>query len=96
MLGVARSPVYSRRRQVSAEHLELMRLIGKEYLCTPVYGSRRITANLRRNGHWVNRKRVQRLMGWHAVYPGPRTTRVNQNHRIYRYLLRGLDIDRPH
>lgn len=83
---------------MSAEDLDLMRLIDEEYLRTPVYGSRRMTAYLRRNGHLVNRKRVQRLMrlmGLHAVYPRPRTTRVNQDHHVYPYLPRGLDIHRP-
>lgn len=98
MLGISRSTVYYHPRPVSAEDLELMRLMDEEYLRTPVYGSRRMTAYLRRNGHLVNRKRVQRLMrlmGLHAVYPRPRTTRVNQDHHVYPYLLRGLDIHRP-
>ena len=36
--------------------------MGRQYLKTPYYGSRRMTAWLRAQGHQVNRKRVRRLM----------------------------------
>ena len=39
-----------------------MALIDQQYLKTPFYGSRRMTAWLRNHGHQVNRKRVRRLM----------------------------------
>ena len=53
---------------------------------------------LRREGHAINRKRVQRLMrrmGIVALGPKPRTTKPAPGHRIFPYLLRGLAIDRP-
>lgn len=74
-----------------------MRLIDEQYLATPFYGSRRMTAWLERRGESVNRKRVQRLMrimGLEAIHPGPRTTTRNPDHKIYPYLLRGVPIDR--
>src|SRR5512142_1320256 len=46
----------------SGENLRLMRLIDEQFLKTPFYGSRRMTACLERSGETVNRKRVQRLM----------------------------------
>ena len=54
-----------------------MRLIDQQFLRTPFYGSRRMTASLERSGETVNRKRVQRLMalmGLDAIFPKPRTT----------------------
>ena len=75
-----------------------MRLIDEQYTRCPFYGSRRIAAWLRTEGHEVNRKRVQRLlrlMGLEAMYPKPRTTRRCPNHKVYPYLLRGLPITRP-
>jgi transposase InsO family protein len=48
--------------EVSACELELMALIDGQYLRTPFYGSRRITAWLQTQGDLVNRRRVQRLM----------------------------------
>lgn len=49
-------------------------------------------------GLTVNHKRVFRLMklmGIEAIYPKPRTTVREPEHRVYPYLLRDLLIDRP-
>ena len=43
--------------------LELLALIDAEYTRHPFYGSRKMVVYLCNLGHWVNRKRVQRLMG---------------------------------
>ncbi len=64
----------------------------------PVYGSRRLTAVLRREGLMVNRKRVSRLlqlMGVEAIYPKASTSQAGEGHRIYPYLLRNLEINGP-
>jgi putative transposase len=34
-------------------------------------------------------------MGIEAIYPSPRTSKPNPDHRIYPYLLKGLEIDCP-
>ena len=65
---------------------------------TPFYGSRRMTAILKRDGYEVNRKRVQRLMremGIEALYPKRKTSVGDAEHKVYPYLLRGLEIERP-
>jgi putative transposase len=75
-----------------------MRLMDEEHLRRPFFGSRNMTTFLRRAGETVNRKRVQRLMrlmGIEAFYPKPRTTRRNMEHRVFPYLLRGVEIVRP-
>ena len=98
LLGISRSSMYYQRKALGAYDLELMRLIDAEHLRTPVYGSRRMSAHLNRQGYAVNRKRVQRLMremGLQAIYPKPCTSRPGMGHRIYPYLLRGRVIDRP-
>jgi putative transposase len=46
----------------------IMALIDRQYLARPYYGSRRMAAWLATQGHWVNRKRVQRLRGLVAIY----------------------------
>lgn len=63
----------------------------------PVYGYRRICAQLNREDIVVNRKRVQRLMQESqicAIYRKPKMSLGNKEHVIYPYLLRGLTIDR--
>ncbi len=62
LLAAARCTAYYRGAQVSAEDLELMRLIDELHLELPFYGSRRIRNELDTRGLQVNRKRVQRLM----------------------------------
>jgi putative transposase len=97
LLGLSRAALYYRPVAVSDDELELMALIDRQYLRTPFYGSRRMTAWLRTQGQLVNRKRVQRLMGLmglEVIYQRPRTSRPAPGHRTYPYLLRGLAIER--
>ena len=71
--------------------------MDRQYLKTPYYGSRRMTAWLRTQGHQVNRKRVRRLMramGLEAIYRKPNTSKPAPEHRIYPYLLKGVAVDR--
>lgn len=75
-----------------------MRRLDEPYTRTPFYGSRRMTVWLRKQGWEVNRKRVQRLMremGLEAVGPKPHLSRKAPEHRIYPYLLRGVEVTRP-
>jgi putative transposase len=98
LLRVARSTLYYRPASVSADDLEVMRRMDELHLATPFYGSRRMTAVLRRDGLEVNRKRVRRLMrvmGLEAIYQKPNTSRGHPAHKVYPYLLRALVIVRP-
>ncbi len=98
LLGLSRSSVYYRPVEVSPEDWELMRLMDRQYLATPFYGSRRMAAWLTRLGYRVNRKRIQRLMrimGLRAIYRRPRTSQPAPGHKVYPYLLQGLEITRP-
>ena len=70
-----------------------MRWIDEQYLATPFYGSRRMTAELRRASHGINRKWVQRLMrlmGLEALGPKPKTSRPSAQRR--HYVANGLDF----
>jgi len=98
--GVSRATVYARRRPEEAEETDLLlcRLLDEEYTRRPFYGSRRMVVFLKRAGYAINRKRVQRLMrrmGLAGMAPGPNTSRAQPEHRIYPYLLRGVDVVRP-
>ena len=98
LLGVSRSSVYYDPVEPDAEELELMRRIDELHLEFPFYGSRSIARALRNKGCQVNRKRVQRLMrlmGLESVAPKPNTSKPNEEHPVYPYLLRGVTIDRP-
>lgn len=83
---------------VSDEELELMRLIDQCYLELPFYGTRRIRDwLLDKHQLVVNRKRIQRLrhtMAIETLYPKRNLSLANQKHKVYPYLLKGLQIDR--
>ena len=94
LLGVNRSGLYYQPVGESEENLALMRLIDEEYTRRPFYGSRRMTVWLREQGQEVNRKRVARLMGvmgLEAVYPKPKLSQPGEGHKIYPYLLEGVE-----
>jgi len=96
VLGLPRSTFYYAAVPESEEELCLKRLIDEEYLRHPFYGSRNMTEYLQRLDYPVNRKRVQRLMrqmGIQAIYPR-KTTVPAVGHKIYPYLLRGVEIAR--
>ena len=98
LLGVSRSSLYYRPKEASEEDLSLMGEIDRQYLETPFYGSRRMRAWLGRCGIRVSRKRVQRLMramGLNAIYRRPRTSQPTPGHKVYPYLLSGMEITRP-
>jgi putative transposase len=82
---------------VTAENLELMRLIDRQYTARPFCGSRRMAAWLRTQGHAVNRRRVQRLLGvrgLEAIHPRPRRRGDGRPHRVFPSPLRGVAIER--
>ena len=98
LLGISRSSFYYHPRGPSQKDLALMKQIDQQYLATPFYGSRRMKVWLGRQGHWVNRKRVRRLMrtmGLQAIYRRPRTSQPGPGHKVYPYLLGGMEITRP-
>lgn len=95
LLGLNRSTLYYQSTGVSAENLQIMRVLDEQYTKTPFYGVERMTAYLRKKGYGVNPKRVRRLlrlMGLETVYPQPNTSQANPEHVVYPYLLRGVTI----
>lgn len=98
LLDLTRSMLYYSPIGVSAEELALMKEIDRLFTMWPFYGSRKILLELRKAGHGVNRKRVQRLMqlmGLQALVPGPHTSKPHPEYPIYPYLLGGIDVVRP-
>jgi len=100
LLGLNRSTYYRQPADETALNLALMKQIDQEYTRTPFYGYRKMTVRLNKQyAYVVNHKRVARLMqkmGLQAIYAGPKTTITDKQHKKYPYLLRGLEIYRPH
>ena len=69
---MARSTAYYQPIGLSAEEIELRRMIDEIHLQYPFMGSRRIRTELAKKGHHVNRKRIVRIMrdmGIGAILP---------------------------
>jgi putative transposase len=89
LLGLNRSTRYYRPVGPSAEEVALKHRIDEVYTAHPYYGSRRVTAVLRREGVVISRRAVRRHMremGIAGIAPGPRTSRPGPSHPVYPYL----------
>ncbi len=58
LLSLPRSTLYNELQDADEGDLELMRLLDKQYLETPFYGSRRMRRHLLGLGYLVNRRMV--------------------------------------
>jgi transposase InsO family protein len=98
VLGVARSSLYHRSHRMPNEAMgSAMQDICAEFPC---YGYRRVTAELRRRGWQVNRKRTARMMktmGLQAKKVVRKRRTTNSEHSFPRYpnLVESLVAQRP-
>lgn len=96
LLAVSRASHYYLPQQ--KKETELANEIAEIYAAYPVYGYRRVHAVLRESRQ-INRKKVARMMkgmGLQAIYPGPKTTIRNSDHKVYPYVLKDIKVVRPH
>lgn len=98
LLGLCRSTMYYQPVSVSEFDLSLMNRTDEIFTMYPFFGSRRICAFLNFEGWEVGRDKVRSIMidlGLEAIYPRRNLSVRNQMHRIYPYLLRGVEVQRP-
>lgn len=99
LLGISRSSIYYQPISVSAWELDVLDRIDRIHTEFPSYGTRKIAEELTtQTGYAVGRKYARTLMeiaGIEAIYPKPKLSIGNKNHRIYPYLLKGITIQRP-
>jgi putative transposase len=97
VVNISRGSVYYLPAPVSPGDLALMRRIDELHLEHPFAGARMLRDLLWQEGTKIGRKHVatlMRKMGVEALYRKPNLSRKNARHKIYPYLLRGLQIDR--
>jgi putative transposase len=99
VLDYPRSQVYY-QAQEPVDESEIKAVIAKIAGQYPTYGYRRITAQLQRQGHQINHKRVARLMAEMGIMGKPprkrkRTTNSNHEYRRYPNRVMNLAIERP-
>jgi putative transposase len=97
-LKLSRGCLYYKPSPVSAQDLELMRIIDRVHTDHPFAGARMLRDMLRLRGYSVGRRhvgRLMRLMGIEALYRKKRTSKKNPEHKVYPYLLRNLVVELP-
>lgn len=95
LLDLSRSSVYHEPVATSERDLKLMAAIDEIHTELPFYGIRRIRGELLDRGFAVGRDHVaslMRTMGVTAIAPRRRTSKPAPGHKLYPYLLRGLEI----
>jgi putative transposase len=98
VLRISRGSVYYRPRPVPETDLAIMRRLDRLHLEFPFAGSRMLQGLLAAEGCKIGRRHVKTLMrrmGIEALYRRPRTTKPEPGHKVYPYLLRELEIERP-
>ena len=98
VLRISRGSVYYLPRPVPEADLAIMRRLDRLHLEFPFAGSRMLQGLLAAEGCKIGRRHVKTLMrrmGIEALYRRPRTTKPEPGHKIYPYLLRGVEITRP-
>ncbi|MCL4743792.1 MAG: IS3 family transposase [Burkholderiaceae bacterium] len=96
-LGISRSSVYYLPRPVPEADLKIMRRLDELHLEFPFAGARMLRGLLAGEGIAIGRRHVKTLMrrmGIEALYRRPRTTKPAPGHKIYPYLLRGMEVTR--
>jgi putative transposase len=98
ILRLSRGSLYYEPCPVSATDLAIMRRIDELHFDYPFAGSRMLRDLLRGEGVAVGRERVatmMRRMGIEALYRRPNTSKPADGHKVYPYLLRGVEVVRP-
>jgi putative transposase len=97
-LNISRGSIYYLPRAVPEADLAIMRRLDRLHVEFPFAGSRMLRGLLTAEGCKIGRRHVKTLMkrmGIEALYRRPRTTKPAPGHKIYPYLLRGIEITRP-
>ena len=95
IIALPRSRYYYKPQLIMLD-MKIADEIDRIYTKRPYYGSRRIREEMRRMGYVIGRGRIRRymhLMGYRAIYPRKSLSRPNKEHKVYPYLLRGVQVD---
>ncbi|WP_158499291.1 IS3 family transposase [endosymbiont of Acanthamoeba sp. UWC8] len=97
LLTLNRSTYYYKKQGLKGEDYKIMKRIDEIFTQHPYYGARRMAQVLKDEGYEVGRKKISkyyRLMALEAIYPKMNLSKRNQAHKVYPYLLSGLEINR--
>lgn len=82
----------------TSEQITRLHLVDEIYTRYPFFGTRQMSSYLNLNGHPHFKRHHARWaykhLGLHSLAPGPHTSKPHLEHKVYPYLLRGMDICR--
>lgn len=88
---------YEARPPFDLVDLKILHRMDAIYTEHPYYGYRSIRDELVGEGFSIGNDRVlkyMKILGLEAIYPKKKTTIADRTHKVYPYLLQGLDINR--
>lgn len=98
LIGLNRASYYAKPKGLRANEYKVLNKMDEIFTQHPYYGTRRMMHVLQAEGFSVGRKKVRRyyqILGLEAIYPKINLSKRNQAHKVYPYLLRGLEITAP-
>ena len=98
LLDINRTSVYYKGTPISQEELDCKSIIDRLHTDNPVWGARQLSAQLKKRGHQVGRRKTRRYMnemGIDPIYPKMNLSKRMRQAKVCPYLLRNAVIDRP-
>ena len=98
LLDINRTSVYYKGTPISQEELDCKSIIDRLHTDNPAWGARQLSAQLKKRGHQVGRRKTRRYMnemGIDPIYPKMNLSKRMRQAKVCPYLLRNAVIDRP-
>ena len=91
LLDINRTSVYYKGTPISQEELDCKSIIDRLHTDNPVWGARQLSAQLKKRGHQVGRRKTRRYMnemGIDPIYPKMNLSKRMQQAKVCPHLLR--------
>ena len=98
LLDINRTSVYYKGTPISQDELDCKSIIDRLHTDNPAWGARQLSAQLKKRGYQVGRRKTCRYMnemGINPIYPKMNLSKRMQQAKVCPYLLRNAVIDRP-
>jgi len=98
LIELNRAAYYYKPKSLEELDYKIMNRIDEIFTEHPYYGTRRMSNVLQSEGFSTGRKMARKyyqIMGIEAIYPKMNLSKRNQAHKVYPYLLNGVDITHP-
>jgi putative transposase len=98
LLDINRTSIYYKENSISVEELACKKFIDHLHTDYPTWGARQMSAQLKKRGYYVGRRKARRYMNEmdiNPIYPKINLSKRMQQAKVCPYLLRNAVIDAP-